>query len=66
MNAKIIQIVAIPETEETHAVVVALTEDGRVFKKMVPDEDVWERPWVEVPTDNFVHRLGGLIGEGKL
>jgi len=55
-NAKIIQLVSDP----TNGALYALTEEGRIFEKILPNdgEDI---EWLEVPTDNFVHRTGNLI-----
>jgi hypothetical protein len=51
MNAKIIQIVAVPETEETFASVFALTEDGRVYERLVKPN----ASWTEILTNDFAH-----------
>jgi hypothetical protein len=53
MNAKIIQIAILPESEERWASLLALTADGRIFKKTMPGSDHSDRPWEEVLTKEF-------------
>jgi hypothetical protein len=58
-NAKIIQIVALPDTGKYERVVIALTEAGQIFKLPLLTDDRGE--WIEIPTKGFVHRTGNLI-----
>lgn len=61
MNAKIIQLAVMPETEEAWGALVALTEDGRVFQRLNDRGTTEPDKWKEIETKNFVHRLGNLI-----
>lgn len=60
MNAKIIQIVVMPGIAGTRPSLLALTEDGKIFKKSdcYADEANY---WKEVPTEDFAKRRGNLI-----
>ena len=61
MNAKIIQLVIVPETAETRPALIALTENGQVFRKALSPDS--EFPWKEIETKNFVYRGGTLFDE---
>jgi hypothetical protein len=65
MNAKIIQIAVTPETEEQFGSIVALTENGQIFRRQLrPFKSTEEEiMWVEISTPGFVKRLGKLIGD---
>lgn len=60
MKTKIIQIAIAPESEEAYGSIIALTEDGKVFRRVLHGPE-HERAWVEVETKDFVHRTGGLV-----